>query len=98
MSHNPNLFVVRWQWGGDNTALHRTVEGAIDSANKTIKMYFDGNDDEDSELDCKKDIGKALSKSARVKDGQEKLLARTDLGESDGDMEWIEIWSTPVED
>lgn len=98
MAKNPNMIVVRSQWGGDNTSLHRTVDGAINAANKIIKNYFDGNDDEDTELDCKKDIAQALSKSARVKDGQEKLLSRTDLGESDGEDEWIEIWSTPVED
>lgn len=98
MSQNPNIIVVRSQWGGNNTSLHRSVDGAINAANTIIKNYFNGNDDEDVEQDCKNDIDKALSKSARVKDGEEKLLARTDLGESDGESEWIEIWSTPVED
>jgi hypothetical protein len=95
---NPNLFVVRYEWGGSHFTLHQSVEGAIKDANKIIKNYFDGNDDPDVEKDCKDDIAEALSKSARVKDGQEKLLSRTDLGESDGEEEWIEIWSTPVED
>jgi hypothetical protein len=93
MAHT-NVFVLRTTINSViDFTLYNSLNSAIDAAVKEIKDYFDG-DDSSAKDDC---IEKLESNfEGKYKNHIEQCLYSDTLGDSDGEMDMIEIWTQPV--